>query len=576
MAEQCPIIEKFARLSTGCPYKSAEKHFWCYPTTDAQVYYHLQEENGFYQLSFWVDTYAKNRNELQKVLEEEYHKSQNEVKRHFRLGSYYSARGLIGYSPIFESKNLEEDLDFLEKIVSRVIVNTQKCCLQDGNIPVGICSETVDKILSWPLSVPDYQRGYCWKRQNILGMLNDIEKWQGNHNKENDMYHIGTIVLKETDDNHYDIIDGQQRLITLALCAVAKKYVDIEQVRQFNLGMNNGTQFSQYHLMQARDVISNWSGIVHFNRLRMNVIIIGKEESEDLAFLFFNHLNSSGKRLSDYDLLKSHHLRFVADDVAEVMARHWGELDNPSRPDEINILLHNVLYRLRQWLAKEKNFPYQADATENHELFRHFTLDFEPIDGLCTFYKPTQLNSMLSGGLEFFNYVDFYRQKMKLFSNLESVMLLSPLKWLSYGTLYWGIYALAFMFYCKYGEIYLADAIYAIAWQVSRLRNEVQVRRDYIHSHPVFSDVAAWIDQSTHEKEFLGRALADTNEKKEEVSCDGYTAGAKIQYWKELKGVLDNLSKKSAKATERRRKEKVDLIETALSIVSENAPDINS
>ena len=534
-----PILDKFKKCCADYEEKSATE-FRAYPAGDKYVYFQLIQTNDCYHLNFWVDSYAQNRVELQKKLKSDYDKNYADVKRYFRWGTYYNSSGLFDYNPILDDKDLETDLTNLQKAIEPVLKICASNQASNGNpqdCAVGICSETVEKILTWPLSIPNYQRGYCWNRGNVIGLLRDVEKWLKNRREESDMYHIGTIVLKQT-EKAYDVIDGQQRLITLGLYALVKEENIYQQLKQFRLGENNSTKEAQYYLLSARETIRNWTGKIDLKRLRMSVIVIGKDQSEDLAFLFFSHLNSSGKRLSDYDLLKSHHLRFVSDDVAEVLARHWGELDNPANPYEIRQLLHLVLYRLRQWLMQKTDFPCQADETENHALFHHYTLGFERIEGLCTSYKATQLNSMLSSGLEFFNYVDFYHQLMKQFVILGCVQLLAPLQWHSNGTLYWGILALSFMFYCKYGELYLPDAIYAIAWQVSRLRNETQIRRDYISRQSLFASLAAWIDQSTHESEFLGKVLSPANDYLVRSCKDRPTATA---YWETLKTILEEL-----------------------------------
>ena len=402
--------------------------------------------------------------------------------------------------PILDSVNFEEDAAQLKEIVSQVhFENIRQKETGDEAEPVCIQNEMpVDKLLSWEFHVPAYQRPYCWEKKNVLGLLNDIAKWQAMHKGQ--LYHIGTVVLKN-DDGTYDIIDGQQRLITLALAYVSLKKGEIPKI---TLGENNTTNSAKYHLQQAKNVINSWQGKIDFDHLCMSVIIIGKGESEDLAFLFFNHLNSSGKRLDDYDLLKSHHLRYLADDIAGLMAKKWDELDKVAKRE----LLHLVLYRLRNWMDGNASFPYNADILENHELFRNFTLDYELMSGLCTPYQPYRLNSILASGLEFFNYTEQYKHRLQEFKEIPCVKALGAnLSEHSHGTLYFGIFALSFLFYCKFGEFYLKEAIYAIIYNVSELRNETAVHRGYIAKRPVFSFLTHLIDKATHEGEFLGKAL---------------------------------------------------------------------
>lgn len=69
--------------------------------------------------------------------------------------------------------------------------------------------------------VPDYQREYVWTDKEVHQLLEDIdEQIDAGSTKE---YFIGTVLVSPTDQkNHYEVIDGQQRLTTffLLLCAL--------------------------------------------------------------------------------------------------------------------------------------------------------------------------------------------------------------------------------------------------------------------------------------------------------------------------------------------------------------------
>lgn len=66
------------------------------------------------------------------------------------------------------------------------------------------------------LHIPYYQRPYTWTTQNVNELIDDILE-AINSGKEN--YLVGNIILHDNDENDetLDIIDGQQRLTTLAL-----------------------------------------------------------------------------------------------------------------------------------------------------------------------------------------------------------------------------------------------------------------------------------------------------------------------------------------------------------------------
>lgn len=72
--------------------------------------------------------------------------------------------------------------------------------------------------------VPDYQREYVWTDKEVHQLLEDInEQIDAGATRE---YFIGTILVSPTDQkNHYEVIDGQQRLTTFFLLLCALKHV---------------------------------------------------------------------------------------------------------------------------------------------------------------------------------------------------------------------------------------------------------------------------------------------------------------------------------------------------------------
>ena len=69
------------------------------------------------------------------------------------------------------------------------------------------------ELLSMNLTIPDYQRPYEWDKSNVYVLLEDIM----NNYEESMAINIGTIILYKNNDNEYEIVDGQQRIITLSL-----------------------------------------------------------------------------------------------------------------------------------------------------------------------------------------------------------------------------------------------------------------------------------------------------------------------------------------------------------------------
>lgn len=78
--------------------------------------------------------------------------------------------------------------------------------------------------------VPDYQREYVWTDTEVQQLLNDIDEQVDGGSKLE--YFIGTVLVSPgSEKDHYEVIDGQQRLTTLflLLCALKKTFADDQQ-----------------------------------------------------------------------------------------------------------------------------------------------------------------------------------------------------------------------------------------------------------------------------------------------------------------------------------------------------------
>jgi hypothetical protein len=83
--------------------------------------------------------------------------------------------------------------------------------------------------------VPDYQREYVWKEKEVQQLLEDVdEQFDTGERRE---YFIGTVLVSPTTEkNHFEVIDGQQRLTTffLLLCALRQRFKGEPQYALFS------------------------------------------------------------------------------------------------------------------------------------------------------------------------------------------------------------------------------------------------------------------------------------------------------------------------------------------------------
>ena len=202
-------------------------------------------------------------------------------------------------------------------------------------------------------NIPDYQRGYKWKAEQVLTMLEDINEFNApDTESDNRFYCLQNITIIEN-NSIYDVIDGQQRLTTLAILLsylggvdlvkdkiqysirneshdFLKKYVFIEEptAHEFYQPIANAKEneaqgrFSDcidskydrqdvFHFVQASYIINNWifehcsDKEIFKNRLLDHVKLIVNKVDTDSQEKIFSNLNSNKIPLTDTDLIRA-------------------------------------------------------------------------------------------------------------------------------------------------------------------------------------------------------------------------------------------------------------------------------
>ena len=203
--------------------------------------------------------------------------------------------------------------------------------------------------------IPSYQRTYKWGRKNVNQLINDVMEF-----RNDSTYRLGTIVL-----NNGDIVDGQQRVVTLALL-LSQMFRNPDIKLEIN-------EHSEYQKLYA-SVIGFWErtkykSAIAIDNINHNLDLIKSRESElgldffhtlvekcefvvvrlksqSEAFQFFDAQNSRGKDLSPHDLLKAYHLReipqFVEHDKENIT--YWQKIQTE---DLENLFL--TMFRIKRW-----------------------------------------------------------------------------------------------------------------------------------------------------------------------------------------------------------------------------------
>ena len=227
------------------------------------------------------------------------------------------------------------------------------------------------------LAIPEYQRPYVWSEIDIRKFLNQFklhfdridENLKKNENKISiPNYYLGSIVLHKSEFGKLNIIDGQQRITTLLLIS--------------NLEEGNSQNKLEYHhpltfkniknnleILKKLNEKDNFKTIINrinFSDLNITTIIT---TSEDLAYNFFETLNTGGVKLSGTDILKAHHLRVLKNEM-KPFAIEWE--NNQKHLEDVNRILL-IARKLNIFENNEYPNKFAKDSTWKTSLTQEFS-----------------------------------------------------------------------------------------------------------------------------------------------------------------------------------------------------------
>lgn len=405
----------------------------------------------------------------------------------------------------------------IRSVTSEIPVFDEKVISCDRQLPLKDCTVDIfekkyDDIVRLHLTIPNYQRIYCWEENNVKCLLNDVFEHISSNNTI--PYRLGTIIL-HSHEGKYDIIDGQQRLVTLALllAEVGIKTSLLEEKfsskRSIEYVMYNKYLIHEYvqrHL-NIRDKVESLLSLLEFN------VLVLQNTSIDLAYTFFSNQNSRGIALSDYDLLKAHHLRYIPS-TFEQQSKHavevWNKMiedgrkdtDSTTAPDYVKTL-DTYIYRLRRWMRKK----VCDDSADNYRIKREY--EAAPVvEEIPPFGERFYFNEPIQGGTHFFSYVEQHINKYRSFSKTEEYTVLHNA--MQGGSDQWYrdiVESVLFCYFLKFGTYYLSDALVVIM--------RILLQHRYVSSRAIKSSIVQYvgdselvliIDQATSPTFFLAEA----------------------------------------------------------------------
>lgn len=383
---------------------------------------------------------------------------------------------------------------------------------QTETVDIQIC--TLGQLLGLPLSIPNYQRIYCWEEQNVKCLLDDLMEHIDNTEKSSVTYRLGTIIL-HSHDSKYDIVDGQQRLITLSL--LLHEIGVYPRLLDEKLSSKQSLEYVAYNKFYINKYVQRNLRIRSLGKRLLESIdfsvLVLKNASLDLAYTFFSNLNSRGVSLTDYDLLKAHHLRYIPSKLEKqsmLAAEVWNRMiengrisKDSSGSADYETTLDTYIYRLRKWMRKKEC----TDSTNQYRVKREY--EAAPIiEEIPPFGERFYFNEPIQGGTHFFSFVEQHLSHYHKFilteeyKNLHVLMCWGSHKW--YRDV---IESLLFGYYLKFGEFFLSDALVVIMRIILQHRYTTgRARKASIVQYAGDTELILIIDQATSPTFFLAEA----------------------------------------------------------------------
>lgn len=283
----------------------------------------------------------------------------------------------------------------------------------------------IHQILQKSLSIPHYQRPYKWQIKHIQQLVNDLLL----HFNANKVYRIGTVVIHKNADK-YEIVDGQQRLVSLTLLLNLLDKTSLPLLKEnfkHSISHHNIQQNYQYLQTFIDENLSDKKQEFTDYLLNACEMVYVQLDNLDEAFQFFDSQNARGKPLESYDLLKAYHLRAMKEKSQDIILKsveNWEQMAlAPAENPNLDTIINQVLFRLRCW-----------QYADNAEKFTSDKLDvFKGVDENSDYpYLQTiklannshfQIHQPLLNGELFFDYIQHYAKIYQQLFNRENGLL---------------------------------------------------------------------------------------------------------------------------------------------------------
>ncbi len=261
---------------------------------------------------------------------------------------------------------------------------------------------TVNELLGYNYYIPAYQRGYRWGASQVKALLDDIYDFEPKDKSE--FYCLQPLMVKARVNGEYEVIDGQQRLTTIALiCGYlqqaglmpkTEKEIEIEyETRKESAALlanttglaevlknwNDSDDMDFYHIGQAHEAITKWfhgkKDGFNVDSFLHNVKVIWYVLAENAdKHKVFQNANAGKIPLNNAELIRAQFLQSSASlnkDERDNLADDWDDMEcqlNDAsfwsflKPSNDNPPRIGYLFSLMEWKHASEKATYWTFA----------------------------------------------------------------------------------------------------------------------------------------------------------------------------------------------------------------------
>lgn len=244
--------------------------------------------------------------------------------------------------------------------------------------------------------VPRYQRNYAWEKKNIKELMEDLIR--------EDNYYIGNIIVNDLGDKKVEIIDGQQRIISIFLIYIAlfhlklitnMKYIVNENELKINIEKrieNSGTNVMKaIHDNKMPSSILKFNEVKRFNDIKKflkdlnsknvclliehlentKIVEIKFTDAESLSHEMFVNLNTKGRPLEGIEIIKSHLFKYLMNEIhSDFFKEEWYQMLEMIGEKYHGKYLQNIgLFQScsRKKMTEKESLSYLIENIDNKE-----------------------------------------------------------------------------------------------------------------------------------------------------------------------------------------------------------------